>query len=46
MPDHLHVVLTPGDSGYSLKKFLNIFKGRTTAVFRGRFEQNMATVCF
>ncbi len=36
MPDHLHVVLTPGDSGYSLKKFLNIFKGRTTAVFRGR----------
>jgi len=34
MPDHLHVVLTPGDSGSSLSKFLNIFKGRTTAIFK------------
>jgi REP element-mobilizing transposase RayT len=34
MPDHLHVVLTPGDSGRSLSEFLNIFKGRTTTVFR------------
>ena len=34
MPDHLHIVLSPGDSTLSLSKFLNIFKGRTTAVFR------------
>jgi REP element-mobilizing transposase RayT len=34
MPDHLHVVLTPGDSGRSLSKFLNTFKGRTTAIFK------------
>jgi len=36
MPDHLHIVLSPGDSTLSLSKFLNIFKGRTTAVFRGK----------
>jgi len=34
MPDHLHVVLSPGNSAYPLSKFLNIFKGRTTAIFR------------
>ena len=34
MPDHLHVVLSPGHSGCPLSKFLNIFKGRTTAIFR------------
>jgi REP element-mobilizing transposase RayT len=34
MPDHLHVVLTPGQSGHSLSKFLNLFKGRTTSSFR------------
>jgi len=36
MPDHLHVVLSPGHSAYPLSKFLNVFKGRTTAIFRGR----------
>jgi REP element-mobilizing transposase RayT len=34
MPDHLHVVLSPGHSAYPLSKFLNIFKGRTTAILR------------
>ena len=34
MPDHLHVIVSPGESNLSLSKFLNIFKGRTTAVFK------------
>ena len=34
MPDHLHVVISPGESNLSLSKFLNIFKGRTTTLFR------------
>ena len=34
MPDHLHVVVSPGDSKISFSKFLNIFKGRTTSAFR------------
>jgi putative transposase len=36
MPDHLHVIVSPGESTFTLSKFLNIFKGRTTAVFRER----------
>lgn len=36
MPDHLRVIVSPGESTSSLSKFLNIFKGRTTAVFRER----------
>jgi len=36
MPDHLHVIVSPGGSTLSLSKFLNIFKGGTTAVFRER----------
>jgi len=36
MPDHLHMILSPGNSGQPLSKFLNIFKGRTTAIFRGK----------
>jgi putative transposase len=35
--DHLHVIVSSGASGVALSKFLNIFKGRTTAVFRKRF---------
>ena len=34
MPDHLHVVLSPGDSAYPLSKFLNVFKGRTTTILK------------
>jgi REP element-mobilizing transposase RayT len=34
MPDHLHIVLSPGGSSFPLSRFLNILKGRTTAVFR------------
>ena len=34
MSDHLHVIVSPGESNVSLSKFLNIFKGRTTAVFK------------
>jgi REP element-mobilizing transposase RayT len=34
MPDHLHMVLSPGDSALPLSKFLNVFKGRTSKVFR------------
>ncbi len=34
MPDHFHIVLSSGDSTYPLSKFLNVFKGRTTATFR------------
>jgi REP element-mobilizing transposase RayT len=37
MPDHMHVIVSSGDSGVALSKFLNIFKGRTAAVFRKRF---------
>ena len=36
MPDHLHIVLSPGDSALPLSKFLNVFKGRTSKVFRER----------
>lgn len=35
MPDHLHIVVSPSISGVSLLRFLNIFKGRTSAIFRG-----------
>jgi REP element-mobilizing transposase RayT len=34
MPDHLHVIVCPGESTLALSKFLNIFKGRTTKVFQ------------
>ena len=34
MPDHLHVVISPGESNLSISKFLNIFKGKTTTLFR------------
>ncbi len=37
MPDHLHIVVSPGNSGLGLSKFLNIFKGRASAIFRKRF---------
>jgi REP element-mobilizing transposase RayT len=40
MPDHLHVILASADSGYPLSKFLNIFKGRTTAILRQREGSN------
>lgn len=36
MPDHLHVILCPGESTLPLSKFLNIFKGRTTGVFKDK----------
>jgi REP element-mobilizing transposase RayT len=36
MPDHLHMIVSPGESALTLSKFLNIFKGRTTAAFRER----------
>jgi REP element-mobilizing transposase RayT len=38
MPDHIHIVISPGSSGQSLSKFLNIFKGRTAAIFRTKFS--------
>ena len=34
MPDHLHIIISPGESNLSLLKFLNTFKGRTTTIFR------------
>ena len=34
MPDHLHVIISPGESNLSLSKFLNTFKGRTTTIIR------------
>lgn len=37
MPEHLHVIVCSGASGVALSKFLNIFKGRTTAEFKKRF---------
>ncbi len=36
MPDHLHVIVSPGGSTLPLSKFLNIFKGRTTGVFKDK----------
>ena len=36
MPDHFHVIVSPGESTLTLSKFLNIFKGRTTAALRER----------
>src|SRR4030043_135877 len=36
MPDHLHVIVSPGESALPLSKFLNIFKGRTAAVFKDK----------
>ena len=36
MPDHLHIVLSPGQSGCPLSKFLNIFKGRSSAILRDK----------
>ena len=36
MPDHLHVIISPGESTLSLSKFLNVFKGRTAAVFKNK----------
>jgi REP element-mobilizing transposase RayT len=34
MPDHLHLIISPDESTFSLSKFLNIFKGRTTTFFK------------
>jgi len=36
MPDHLHVIVSPSESTLQLSKFLNIFKGRTTKVFKDK----------
>ena len=36
MPDHLHVIISPGESNLPLSKFLNTFKGRTTTILRER----------
>jgi REP element-mobilizing transposase RayT len=36
MPDHLHVIVSPGESTLPLSKFLNIFKGRTAAVLKDK----------
>jgi REP element-mobilizing transposase RayT len=36
MPDHLHIIVSPGESTLPLSKFLNIFKGRTTEVFKDK----------
>jgi REP element-mobilizing transposase RayT len=36
MPDHLHVIISPGESTLPLSKFLNIFKGRSTRLFRNK----------
>jgi putative transposase len=33
MPDHLHLLLTPGENHASVPKFMQIFKGKTTHVF-------------
>ena len=33
MPDHLHLLLTPGENQASVPKFMQIFKGETTHVF-------------
>lgn len=34
MPDHIHVIVSPGESTLPLSKFLNIFKGRSTRVLK------------
>jgi len=34
MPDHLHVVLSPGNSTYPFSRWLNVFKGRTATILR------------
>src|SRR4030042_2791497 len=36
MPDHLHEIVSPGESTLPLSKFLNIFQGRTAAVFKDK----------
>jgi REP element-mobilizing transposase RayT len=36
MPDHLHVIVSPNESTLPLSKFLNVFKGRTTGVFKDK----------
>jgi REP element-mobilizing transposase RayT len=33
MPDHLHVLLSPGDSGIGIDKWLNAFKSFTTHAY-------------
>ncbi len=38
MPDHFHIVLSSGSSGLTLSKLLNVFKGRTSAIFRKKFN--------
>jgi len=36
MPDHLHVIVSPGESALPLSKFLNVFKGKTAAVLKDK----------
>ena len=36
MPDHIHVIVSPAESTLPLSKFLNVFKGRTTAIFKDK----------
>ena len=38
MPNHFHLVISPGNTGLSLSRFLNVFKGRTAAIFRKKFH--------
>ena len=42
MPDHLHVIVSPGETTLPLSKFLNIFKGRTTRVFK--YKENLKKI--
>ena len=42
MPDHLHVIVSPGASALPLSKFLNVFKGRTTRVFK--YKENLKKI--
>jgi putative transposase len=33
MPDHLHLLLSPGENQISVPKFMQIYKGKTTHIF-------------
>lgn len=41
MPDHIHLLLSPGDSGLSLSKIIQMFKSITTRRCRARGAKNL-----
>ena len=41
MPDHIHLLLSPGDSGLSLSRIIQVFKSITTRRYKACGAKNL-----